>query len=273
MNLAAIYAKFVTKPEKERDPERLFVSDVGKCPRMIGYRMMQTKTDPISEQQFINKLIMFENAEHMEHVLAMALDEAGMLREYQAEVPINDRENWGGRLDIIANYMGVRVIEVKSLHPNNFRHEIDRPAHHFQARVYDMYCKQKYELTAPPLLWYVDRGGVNTAVEMDVSAVEDVATVLMDELETVRSEVHDAGEEALPEQKRELRYRKDNTEAVWEPCRDCYYCDYKTLCLPNMGKSVWAIRDSADGPWRLKKAADLAKMEELLTNIEWKVDA
>ena len=133
MSLSAIYADFVKKEEKDRDPLRLFVTDAGKCHRQIAYRLLDTEKDYVSPQAEINKLIMFDIAEYLEETLWVALLESNKGVDYQQDVVMHDRENWGGRFDIIADYDGgERVIEVKSLYPGAFKYDINYPAHQHQ---------------------------------------------------------------------------------------------------------------------------------------------
>lgn len=256
MNLSTIYANHVAKEEKERDQYRLFVSDVGKCPRMAGYRMIGQQRDAISEQSHLNKLIMFDLAEYMERTLYWALIASGQAIAYQDDVEFPDRENWGGRLDIIAGYplaMTPRIIEVKTLHPNAFRYGIDYEAHRQQASVYHIYCEEKYGLSLPPLLVYFDRGGTNTPQEQEVNVDKDHTLALMDELERARDKAYNG---KLPARaSKVLKVRDAGKSIKLEPSPDCRYCDWQGTCVPHMGKEVWATRVDVEGPWQPTKKA------------------
>ena len=255
MNLGDLYAQYVTKEEKERDRFRLFVSDVGSCPRKVGYRMAGTAKDFQSEQSAFNNQIMWDIAEHLERTLWEALDAEGLGVAYQFEVPIHDRENWGGRGDIIATYHGRRVIEVKSLRSGAFNYEIDYTTHQCQARVYDHYCHDRFELDAAPLLWYVDRGGSNTPIEQEVPITWEQCEWEMDTLEGVRAAVAKFDAVDFPKLDKVLKVRSYGKQILWEPDGRCVYCDYRLTCEPEMSKNCWAKRDNEKSPFIPTKIA------------------
>lgn len=265
MNLGEMYAKRVKGEQKERDPMRLFVSDVGKCPRQIAFRLLETTKDPVSDQTLVNKQIMFDIANHLEATLWDALVAEGLGVAYQFPVDMFDRVNWGGRGDIIADYGGSRVIEVKSLYPGAFKHDIFYPQHRHQANIYDFYCRDEYELAADPLLMYLDRGGMNTPVEQEVTMLFGSTGALMDEMDGMRA--------FLPELPSKLPHvlleRSWNKQLVYEPDWRCNRCDYAWTCEQNMSKSVWADRPTRGDPWTIKKAAD---MDVLLKYAKSKTD-
>lgn len=258
MNLSEYFVKYVErdKEQKERDPKRLFVTDVGKCKRMTAYRLLETPKDEQSEQSTVNDKIMFAVAEYLEQVLTDALRYHGHLIDYQGDVPPTDRENWGGRFDIIADYDGRRIIEVKSLRPNAFNYELPKEPHVHQALIYHHYLKDEFELDAPPLLWYVDRAGSNTPVEITLNYEEWHETVaLMEDLEDMRDALPD-----LPERMpRELKLRQYGKSVKEEANYQCKFCDYKETCKPNLSVSEWATLGK-DGVWTIKKAADIKKL-------------
>jgi hypothetical protein len=270
MNLSQMYAAWLDskKEEKDRDPKRLFVSDVGKCPRMVAYRMLETEMDFKAEQSKVNKTIMFDLAEHIEALLAEALKESGSLIAYQDGIDLSPRINWGGRLDIVATYNGgPRIIEVKTVHPNAFNYELDYYNHQCQAAVYDMYWWNTPEHHELPLLVYFDRGGQNTPVEQVVDYDADEIHMQMDNLEAMRDKLPE-----LPGQMpKELHVRSYSKKIVLEPDHQCSYCDYALTCQPDMGKSVWAERDNADAPWTPKKAADPVVLAGFATKMAMEV--
>lgn len=252
--LSSIYARYVTskKEEKERDPLRLFISDIGKCPRSIAYRMFETEKDEVLPQTIINKAIMFDLAEYMEHTLKLAFEQQGIEVEYQFEIPMEDFDNWGGRGDIIADYGGRRIIEVKTVHPNAFKFGLDYPEHTYQAAAYDLFCAEKYKLSAAPLLVYFDRGGQNTPVEKVVDYEIDTIMSLIGHLEDVRYMLPELPEK-LGKVLKERNYKKN---LVREPDYRCNYCDYAGTCMPDMSTQVWASREKNDMPYTAKRVAD-----------------
>lgn len=261
VTLSHLYAEWINsgKEDKERDIKRLYLSDIGSCPRQISYRLQGTEKDYETEQEAINRTIMFDLAERIEANLWMALEDNGMGIAYQDDVEIPDRDNWGGRFDIIADYEGRRIIEVKSVYPGAFNYDlVDRyPQHHHQARAYHHYCVDKYELTSPALLAYFDRGGQHTPQELATS-VDWIATCLeMDRLDEVRRILP-----ALPSRlAKSLNLRRYGKDIVYEPDGRCKkpYCKYTGVCKQDMSTSVWATREKSGGfwkPWEVKKSAD-----------------
>ena len=262
MSLSSIYANYLNskKEEKVRDPKRLFLSDIGKCPRQVAYRLLETEEEYESEQEKINKTIMFDLAEHIEETLWLALEEKGMGVAFQPEVPLPDRENWGGRADIIADYCGRRVLEVKSIYPGAFKYPLENkyPQHHHQANSYDIYLQDIYGLEAGPLIPYFDRGGQNTPQEIEVWMDSSGTIRLMDELDEVRENLPELPDK-LPKC---LTLTSYNKKIVYGPDPACRlpYCRYvDTACHPDKSKSEWAVRERIKGqyqPWVLKKAHD-----------------
>lgn len=263
VNLSQIYAEYIDslKDKKVRDPQRLFVSDVGHCPRSVSYRIQETEKNPVADQTLWNKTIMFDLAQQMEWRMVEALDHAGLLIAEQLDVDIFDRENWGGRFDFIADVDGIRVIEFKTANSNAFRHPFDRPDYRLQASVYHIYCEEEYGLDAQPLIPLFDRGGTNTYKWEEVVVEPEKVKYLMDELECVRN-----GMEA-PQLEKVLVKRSYDKQIVLEPPWSCGWCDYSDVCKPDMGTSIWAVRKDNRDPWEAKKAADPVKLAAYCTSI------
>lgn len=256
MTLSHLVAAHINrdKEEKERDPMRLFLSDIGKCPREVAYRLMGTEKDPETEQEKINKTIMFDLAERIERNVIEALDAEGILIGEQIDIKITDRKNWGGRLDILADYYGRRVIEVKSIYPGAFNYDLTEryPQHHHQANSYDHYCYEEYELEAPPLLSYWDRGGQNTPQEVEVHIAFNRTADEMDKLEMARDMVPD-----LPDRLGKVLNLRNYSKAIMlEPDGRCKrpYCKYTLECKQDMSVSCMADRENKDAMWKMKKA-------------------
>jgi hypothetical protein len=272
LTLSHLYAEWInsSKEDKVRDIERLYLSDIGSCHRQIAYRMTGAKRDYESEQEAINRTIMFDLAERIEANLWAALEANSMGIAYQFEVNIDDRENWGGRGDIIADYEGRRVLEVKTVYPGAFNYDLTvrYPQHHYQGRAYHHYCREQYELTAPPLIPYFDRGGQNTPQEIEVSKDWIETAMQMDGLDAVRRNLPE-----LPDRLgKVLNLRRYGKDIVREPDGRCKrpYCKYTSVCKQNMSTSVWATREKTGGfwePWEVKKAADPVILEEFTSKL------
>jgi hypothetical protein len=163
---------------KVRSIDRLFVTDVGKCHRQVKYRLTGEDARPSTPA----KQLMFELADDIETTVAAAMKWAGILQDYQGGVSLDDRENWGGRTDIIIDDGG---IELKTSMSNAFKgfraDDMPKPDHLRQAGVYEHYVGVAFSLL------YVDRGGQNAPQQFEVPALDwDATSAQMDALDDVR---------------------------------------------------------------------------------------
>lgn len=153
-----------TMAGKQRDSQRLFVTDVGKCHRQVKYRLIGEPRRPLSVAQ----RLMFEQAEDIEATVAAAMRWEGILLDYQQGVDLADRENWGGRKDITIT--DPLTIEVKSSRSNAFKgyrsDDMPKPAHLVQAGIYNHYDG------IPAVLLYMDRGGTNPPQQFEVPELD-----------------------------------------------------------------------------------------------------
>ncbi len=257
MTLATLYAAHVKNEEKERDPLRLFVTDVGKCHRQVAYRMLETPKDENTPEYDENKVLMWDVAEYIEEKLWEVLAAARLGVGYQGSVNIT-RDNWGGRFDIIADYNGTRVIEVKTVNPNSMnKHDLPKLSHVHQVSLYHHYLHEEYELTAPPLLWYFDRASASPPEEYvirDWAQRAGEAVGIMQEIEAVRDSLP-----ALPDKLgKVLKERSWGKSLVREPDWRCgrKWCDYHNTCCPDMGTQEWATRKFSSAPWEPKACAN-----------------
>jgi len=257
MSLFDIYADYLDAMsiEKERDPLRLFVTDVGRCPRQVALRLTGAKAYPITKQQRYQ----WDIAEYIEETLMRALDVANLLCEYQGRIDITDRENWGGRIDI-SHFLPeatdtLRIVEVKSTDPNSFSY-VDFPKewHVNQITVYDHYYDYAGYKRGTPTLTYFDRSGRsgNEPKEYEVKTDFERIRPLMDELDAMRSALPDLPP-ILPRVLKEFKDGKDRVlkqGPAWQckPTTKQGYCPYSGLsCHPNMSWNKWGTRH--DGSW------------------------
>jgi len=257
--LSRIYNQYLESDKEpfDRKENRLYVTDVGKCPRCVAYRLLNEKKNPKADQTVVNEEIMFDLAEHMETTLIDALRWKGMLLGEQGPVPMDDRENWGGRYDIFADYGGRRIIEVKTTRSNAFNYALPKREHEYQAIIYHAYLEPELELEELPLLIYFDRGGSNTPQEHMVKAdVWDEAKALMDDLDAMRT----ALPELPPHLPKEYHLRSYNKEVKEEPDHRCGYCDYSDAC--GCDQSTHRVAYLKDGKWNVSKAGDINRLIE-----------
>lgn len=219
---------------KERDPHRLYVTDLHKCRRALAYRMNGEPAMPPT----LAKRIMFRQSEDIEWHAAAAALYAGELEAFQFGVNISDRENWGGRGDI--KLKGNRIKEVKTMRSNAFQGSradgIPKAEHETQASVY-----HHYEKSSTDDLVYFDRGGSNAPVEVAVmiSSMHEISK-LMDECEDARESAKQGVMPPLLPPVLSLKgKRKSNVDIdgigrvswsgeIWSgPDWRCSYCDYE----------------------------------------------
>jgi len=262
-------------PPKERDPLRLYLSDLGKCPRSVAYRLLQTEKDPQSPQSEANDRWMFHLADEVESVVAAALLFHGLLTDYQHPVKI-PRENWGGRSDVKTSR---ETIEVKSVRSNSFNHESPLPPGVVLEHGRDPYingfgdevkpkCVMKesyalqggsYDLFDPMpenvMLYVADRGGANTPQQYRAGAeIQPLIGIQMELMDDVRASLPDIPDKLV----RVLNIRDYGKTIKEEPDPRCSYCKYKYACGPDLSKRIWAAKE--DGLWGVKKAADKSRL-------------
>jgi hypothetical protein len=247
---------------KERNG-RLYVSDVGGCPRAVAYDLLGKTRDVEAPDERFNRLRKFRIALMCEDLFMQALEWKGVLVAYQPEIVVDDRENWGGRADIIANYPRLRVIEHKAEFSNAYKFYEKKPSeqHIHQVGIYHHYGRASgYEFEDPPLLRYTrmpdtkfdKNAGVGRHIEAVVTAAWDKTAALMDELEAVRA--------ALPELPGCLPRVWKMTDKVrgknaWKTIREvpdwrCSYCPYQSTCKPDLSVRTIATLGE-DGKYRL----------------------
>lgn len=246
------------KVDKVRDPFRLYATDIGKCPRQVAYRLLSTEKDYESPEKQRNDQRMFDVAEFIEAMLTAAFMWRGDLISHQTPVLFAQRDNWGGRTDLIVELDGHRrIIEVKTHRGNASNYTLPKPPHVHQASSYHRELAKEYELDAQPLLWYVSRDGSGEPNEYEVPHVGYETQGLMDELDEARFEVKTEGVGMLPPKlDKVLQLRSYGKTVSCEPSWQCGYCDYAGTCQPDMSKSTWAALDG--NGWVVKKAADVA---------------
>lgn len=263
MSLAKLYSEYIFRPAKERDQQRLYITDIGKCMRSVAYRCLGTEKDYMAQSAIYSQSIMFDVAEYIESTIAKALSLSGQLVFYQADVSI-PRDNWGGRIDILADYDTTRIIEVKTLRSNAMSKPLPYDNHKLQVSTYHGLMLDEWKIMDVPILAYFDRGGSNPPVEVEVSDVMEVwvaAQALMDELDDMRNNLP-----TLPPQREKVvKVRSYGKELKIEPHHDCSYCDYKSVCRPDLTCSVLAKRKSKEEAWTCTRNAN---KEKLLDYIE-----
>lgn len=263
--------EYLAAQEEHRERNgRLYVSDVGACPRKVGYDLLDEKRDEEDDDARRNRLRKFKTANVLEEIFKDALEWKGVLIAYQPVITIDDRENWGGRGDIIARYPTVRVIEHKAEFSNAYKFYEKKPSeqHIHQATIYHHYGKEEYGLEDSPILRYTrmpdtkfdPRAGVGLNKEVTVEMDWAKTSALMDELETVRSIATDVPSMfalRVPRLRKIWKMTdKVRGKNLWKYIREvpdwrCGYCPYAGTCKPDTDvRTIASLRD--DGSYELK---------------------
>jgi hypothetical protein len=264
---------------------RLYVSDVGQCPRKVAYDLLDAEKDEEEEDAKRNRLRKFKTANILEEIFKDALEWKGVLVAYQPVVTIGDRENWGGRADIIARYPGVRVIEHKAEFSNAYKFYARKPSeqHEHQASIYDHYLDEEFELDGPPLLRYTrmpdtkydKNAGFGLNAEHLVKMDWAITSALMDELQDVRQLTLDVGHTALSAIDRLPKTWKMTDKVrgkqAWKTVREvpdwrCSYCSYAGSCEPDMDvRTIASLNDA--GSYDLKVMdIDVTELSRFVSN-------
>ena len=273
MNPAApsVYDRWLVHQEGERRKRngRLYVSDVGKCPRRIGYDLLDTTAKPSDPVQHNNMLRKFRLGVLVEQEMLEALRWSGQLVDYHVHLDL--RDNWGGELDfLVKDYPdegdGLRVFEMKGEFTKAYRFLAKEPRleHTYQVGIYD---DEMGGLPLPPLVHYerlpdtkFSKGsGEDLWCEYIIDPKPDTAP-LMDELDAMRS--------GLPELPgilpRVLKFTNKKrgsdqyTKVSLVPDWRCNYCPYSNpeeggVCACETSVETWA---EWDGGWSQTKRAD-----------------
>lgn len=256
--------EYLASQEEHRQREgRLYVSDVGSCPRKVAYDLLGAEKDEEDEDARRNRLRKFKTANILEEIFKDALEWKGVLIAYQPVITIADRENWGGRGDIIARYPTVRVIEHKAEFSRAYKFYEKKPStqHEHQANIYAHYGREEYGLEDDPILRYTrmpdtkfdKNAGIGLNAEHIVTMPWATTASLMDELEQVRANLP-----ALPARIGRIWKMTDKVRMKneWKTIREvpdwrCEYCSYTGACKPNLSVRTIASLNK-EGSYDLK---------------------
>jgi hypothetical protein len=211
--------------------DNMWLSEIGKCPRAVGYRLLGTKDKPRSSSSIANRQVMFWAGDRFQYLTYSALNWAGLLESYEQRVEIS---GWSGRYDAIFRQRNDSdrrtMFEQKTVLPNALKYRWDMP------KRKDLLQASSYTAIVPVddlLLEYADRAGANTPKEcpiaFDAQLIVD-AQMNMVNLEQMRERLPELPD--ILEQTYAPRYKRDQTGTMvldaidlvtpW----DCGYCDY-----------------------------------------------
>jgi CRISPR/Cas system-associated exonuclease Cas4 (RecB family) len=131
------------KLKQEKDRVKIWISEVGKCPRGIFFKFKKAPKAEIEPE----KLRIFEDGHFLQQKILRALSAKGLLRA--TEIPIPPHEFIAGKADaIISDSEGIPyVLEIKSISGRmNFQKlnpKISFPQHIYQLQLYLHFFKIK----------------------------------------------------------------------------------------------------------------------------------
>ena len=278
MNLAATYGSapspydlwlvHLNEERRRKRNGRLYVSDLGKCPRQVAYWLLDTparKEEPLARWNSLRKMrggVLYEDE------LRKALEWSGQLVEYHHHFDL--RDNWGGELDFIVKDYPVpgipeRVLEQKTEFNKAylFRVKAPSPDHVYQTTTYD---DALGGLPAPPIVHYermpdtkyAKGSGANLWCDHVIDPKPDV-TPLMDELDAMRASLPELPDILPRGLKRTDRGKNIRLVPDWR-CGYCYFRKEEMgdggVCKCNRSTETWVEGTT------IKPKADIDKLAE-----------
>jgi len=201
---------------------RLRVSEIGGCPRKVCHRIKGDERvyRSVAKRQANNRVFWLADRGH--DLAYNAFDWYGILREYEYRMGGRLRPEWVGRLDLVAEWAGRRVFDVKTQHPNFIRYYKDYPLwnHVLSIVTYTYGVWEELGLTAAPVLYYKDRGGGNpgkTCIIHDWEGIyHDIVVPDQKGIERAVKDAEAGGEYPEPMEP-ELILKGRTYKGVWSP--------------------------------------------------------
>jgi hypothetical protein len=211
----------VVRGERPRS-DRVHVSDFGRCPRSIALRI----TGAPKKQESDARMKMLWLADQLHELVYESLRDAGVLVGCEVEVE-NLPEGISGRIDYIRREGDLLVVgDIKTTHPNRVRYPKSLPHPHAVKQV--LTYRHYYGADRAELL-YMDRGGENPSILVDVSDMEmDVEAEVYELLELRRKALAGEIPPLLPLEYRWIqKYSNGGGQLGFGPPWQCSYCEYE----------------------------------------------
>ena len=232
------------------DDNKLHVSDLGACARATMYRLSGEPRRERTDEEQRKQECLFWLANRIHDEMYEAWSEAGVLLEKECSLQGYLPKGWTGRFDCVLDYNGGRrIVDVKTVIYLQKTAIYPKPAHMMQVACYDAFVHEDWDLTMPPVVFYVQNNFQHDiAVECVVSHDEPMQNIIvkrMAELEHYRDKLP----ELPPILPRTMKYGKKvrgkSNEVVVGPDSKCNpkYCDWCTgACQPDLEVEKVAAR-------------------------------
>jgi len=194
--------------KKEKDRIKIWISEVGKCPRGIFFKFKKAPKAEIEPE----KLRIYEDGHFFQQKILRALSAKGLLRA--TEIPIPPHEFVAGKADaIISDSEGIPyVLEIKSISGRmNFQKlnpKIDFPQHINQLQLYLHFFKIK-----KGILLYINKD-TQELKEFIFEYESEIAEKLLEWVKKLKNKIE---ENIIP-------LRLPNWPKDWE-CQNCVFAE------------------------------------------------
>ncbi|KKP32890.1 MAG: hypothetical protein A2312_03170 [Candidatus Staskawiczbacteria bacterium RIFOXYB2_FULL_32_9] len=214
--LKELIDKFYTENQKNKEQTRFYITDAGKCPRAVFFKLKNVQREGLNARI----LRIFEHGEHIHRNIFNILYRLRV--GVTTEIPIPAQEIISGRADAILcidkeNY----VLDIKSINSMVFRTLLEpKQDNVFQIQLYMHYFNIK-----KGILLYIDKDQQEMK-EFTLDYDQKMVESLLVDLHSLKDKVE---KDIMPE--RLADYPKN-----WQ----CQYCQFKQTCkLLNGKESSW----------------------------------
>lgn len=214
--LKELIDKFYIDRQNGRDQERFYITDAGKCPRLIFFKF---KKAPKKDME-ANILRMFEHGDYIHQLIMKALMGARDVHVVGSEINIPPQEIISGRADaILSDGKDLYVLDIKSMNSMLFRNlEEPKEENVNQIQLYLHYFK-----IPKGILLYVNKD-TQDLKEFKVDYNSQLAGRLISGLESLKKQIDS---DVVP-------CRLQSYPVDWQ----CRYCQFKDICKECEGSEM-----------------------------------
>ncbi len=249
-NTNAITTSIVNVLRREsKDKNALWVSDIGKCRRMIWYSWQN-----IPKQEKIDEVILKLNLgnfihEGLSNTLAQTTD-FNVLKVEWSDVSEGLPFGMRGRLDVLLmdNKLSNEIYPIDWKSVMNFKYQTNFPKMRdvYQLQLYIEGLIKFYPDIKRGKIIYVDKAGAQKPVEVWVNRNVKI-------IDKVKNEYVCLKDMKEPPQQLEREYEMGdkNCSIYIAPNWQCKLCDYATMCEPNTSRNK--VANIVDGQLQIRK--------------------
>jgi len=212
--LKELIDQFYLENQKNKEQTRFYITDAGKCPRAVFFKMKNAPREPMEARI----LRIFEHGENIHRSIFNILYRLRL--GVVTEIPIPSQEIISGRADAILcigneNY----VLDIKSINSMIFR-KMTQPK---EENVYQIQLYMHFFNIKKAILLYVDKDQQELR-EFFVNYDEALCKSLLDKFESLKKQVEQG---IVPE-------RLPDYPSNWQ----CSYCQFKDICKMANGSAI-----------------------------------